>query len=1117
MRNKIAKSVLIAGTALIATQIPVGGAEHFSPVFNNIAKADDQQQITGNVKWYIATDKIENMKDVVNSIDCGHYGDEADLGIKASFNIPGNQIKKGNQLVLTTFTQTSTVHPNATWDQLLSMEYNKVPDNPADTSVTVYDQNNHRIGYIYIKDQNKLMLNVDPEQKYADDSIVKVNFENSYFMRVNQHPNVNAFKGNTSNTVTFSVRSSIDNSSVNINYNLANYKEYHWNTNMHAVYNNATIPFWGQIFPFLKQDETYVDPTKPITNPQNFKGVMQIVSPNITKNTHWFSLSSGKLSILNKDGNLTEENDWVADRDWNSSIPVKNAGDDKNPEQMNELISKSENENILWYSYLSDGQALVAINANPNSDIFKLDKQAVDDTVKASYIYQIQDPEHQAEILKKNEDFYLQNGGHGTIFNFNFALDWDPMPNSGQTIGTDVTPGVTQFTNKTSQFWWEPAGANGEGQLEKHYTAEFIDDTTGMIVGSPTSKSGKAGDTGSLSLKVPDGYQLVPGQTVPNSYTILDHDQVVQIHLTHAPKPVNAAATATRTIHYVIGADGTGGKAFDDKSQDVKFSGTVDSVTGNPISLKPNGQWDQVVSPDLKGYTPDIKVVNAETPNPNQRKEVTVHYLANDEKAKLRVIDDHTGLELQGYDQEANGKFNTAISFDKSPNDVAKELENKGYKIVSNSWQDGSKYQDGKNEFAIHVDHTTSTQTENHAQTRTIHYVDGKGNKMGDDVVQKASFTRTGTKDNVTGKIDWKDWTTNDKYPEVSSPVHEGYTADRAKVDAVTPFYGQNQDQTVVYHRNGQGAEITYVDDTTGKVLKHEQAQGKYNDKIVFNSNVPDTIKGYENDGYVLVSNDFKDQSYSSDNVANKFTVHFKHGTKQVTREKSVSQDIDYQIKENGTTHSVNHYKAPDLKFTQSGIQDNVTKEINWNGTVKDQQFKAFNTPTIKGYTPDIKQVPTTNIHVDSKNWNQDQSIKKTVTYTPDQETVKVIAKDRDTNKILNQSQLTGTYGSEYHATAPKINGYHLVKTPANVSGKFGTDNADVVYLYAKDTPTDQGETTGTPKADDTSVFNQNLAKQDTKDLPEMSEANMATATLAGLGLLTLTGLLPVIKRKIRN
>ena len=307
------------------------------------------------------------------------------------------------------------------------------------------------------------------------------------------------------------------------------------------------------------------------------------------------------------------------------------------------------------------------------------------------------------------------------------------------------------------------------------------------------------------------------------------------------------------------------------------------------------------------------------------------------------------------------------------------------------------------------------------------------------------------------------------------------------------------------------------MDDTTGKVLKHEQVQGKYNDKIVFNSNVPDTIKGYEDQGYVLVSNDFKDQNYSSDNVANKFTVHFKHGTKQVTRDKNVSQDIDYQIKENGTTHSVNHYKAPDLKFTQSGVQDNVTKETNWNGTVADQQFKAVNTPTIKGYTPDIKQVPTTNIHVDSNNWNQDQNIKKTVTYTPDQETVKVIAKDRDTNKILNQSQLTGTYGSEYHATAPKITGYHLVKSPANASGRFGTDNADVVYLYAKDTPTDKGETDNTPKPDDTSVFTQNLSKQDTKDLPEMSEANMAVTTLAGLGLLALTGLVPVIKRKIRN
>ena len=696
-----------------------------------------------------------------------------------------------------------------------------------------------------------------------------------------------------------------------------------------------------------------------------------------------------------------------------------------------------------------------------------------------------------------------------------------------------VSPDITGYTPDIKVVQSEIPKPNEKKTVTVTYTANnekaklrVIDDHTGLELAGYSEEANGKFDTAISFDKNPNdvakklenkGYKVVSNSWQDGS-KYQDGKNEFVIHVDHTTSAQTESHAQTRTIHYV---DGKGNKMGDDVVQKANFTrtGTKDNVTGQ-IDWKDwttNDNYPKVSSPVHEGYTPDIKVVQSETPDPNENKTVTVTYTTNDEKAKLRVIDDHTGLELNGYDKEANGKYDTAISFDKNPNDVAKELENKGYKVVSNSWQDGSKYQDGKNEFVIHVDHTTSTQTESHAQTRTIHYVDGKGNKMGDDVVQKANFTRTGTKDNVTGQIDWKDWTTNDKYPEVSSPAHDGYTPDKAKVDAVTPLYGQNQDQTVVYHRNGQGAEITYVDDTTGKVLKHEQAQGKYNDKIVFNSNVPDTIKGYEDQGYVLVSNDFKEQNYSSNNATNKFTVHFKHGTKQVTREKNVSQDIDYQIKENGTTHSVNHYKAPDLKFTQSGIQDNVTKEINWNGTVADQQFKTVNTPTIKGYTPDIKQVPTTNIHVDSKNWNQDQNIKKTITYTPDTETVKVIAKDRDTNKILNQSQLTGTYGSEYHATAPKINGYHLVKSPANASGKFGTNNADVVYLYVKDTPTDKGETTGTPSPDDTSVFNQNLAKQDTKDLPEMSEANMATATLAGLGLLALTGLVPVVRRKFNK
>ena len=791
--------------------------------------------------------------------------------------------------------------------------------------------------------------------------------------------------------------------------------------------------------------------------------------------------------------------------------------------------------NGVTISKQDDGSVIVVENLDYNAwkDTFKDDWENMQRVLKAnSYFYNVvQNSSDQQEAIIKNNNKFMEQRRYVP----SERMMWLHFAPKDRTKPFIMNITNLQDGSSYSQSF-TPNGSTFNAELYKSVNVRYIDDNTGKTVSSD-SMLGEQNKVSQYKVNVPKGYVLSKNQPTSSKYTwsddksninyTFDKDQKqndanpIIIHLTHAQKQVDSTATSTRTITYQGAPDNLLPQQV---NQTINYSGqdTVDSVTNTIIKkgeLNPAGDgiWHQVNTPNITGYTPDIKVVQEKTPKAGDHEKVVVNYTANDEKAKLRVIDDHTGLELNGYDEEANGKYDTAISFDKNPNDVAKELENKGYKVVSNSWQDGSKYQDGKNEFVIHVDHTTSTQTESHAQTRTIHYVDGKGNRMSDDVVQKANFTRTGTKDNVTGRIDWKDWTTTDKYPEVPSPAHDGYTPDRAKVDAVTPLYGQNQDQTVVYHRNNQGAEITYVDDTTGKVLKHEQAQGKYNDKIVFNSNVPDTIKGYEDNGYVLVSNDFKDQNYNSDNTKNKFTVHFKHGTKAVTRDKSVSQNIDYKIKENGSTRNVNHYKAPDLKFTQSGVQDNVTKEIIWNGTVKDQQFKAVNTPTIKGYTPDIKQVPTTNIHVDSKNWNQDQNIKKTVTYTPDTETVKVIAKDRDTNKVLNQSKITGTYGSEYHATAPKITGYHLVKSPANASGKFGTDNADVLYLYVKDTPTDKGETTGTPKADDTSVFQQNLTKQDTKDLPEMSEANMTVTTLAGLGLLALTGLVSVIQRKIRN
>ena len=1205
--------------------------------------------------------------------------------LKATLN--SDDVRNGNQIFLGSVNSKNSSIPISLDDH----------SNSGD-STDVYDQNNNQIGTLIVTgngtDQVNYYLKVTTNKQYSDD--VNVTIRHTLFnIKINNNLfNISNLKG----VPTVHVVLTPGDKQYTIDFSVPKVNE---KTASRKMTNTAeSLQPWGAgVFiyanPGFSEDSIDEDLTG-ISDPvrESPKDVQQVIEYNGVNFPTDFSKINIRgreqnIRMVDAEGKMTDE--YIDYMDYVTPRKVK-LEDNLSPDQ---ALKNTPSNSVGFSHQTKNGNNDWIVAYNIPESYFKLNRNNIIDNIKRfSILYNVQEADKKEQVLNNTLNYWF-NINKGMPYCSVFGVE----PSNDSPAGLYTYKLITPTNLKTSNMVldYNPhtvrrtvGSTAGDGQYKNYLVYQFVDDTTGTNVGSPITESGKAGTTGSLNLKVPDGYELAKGQTLPTSYTIPNQDTVVQIHLTHAPKPVNAAANAIRTIHYVIGADGTGGKAFDDKPQDVSFSGTVDSITDNPISLKPNGQWDQVVSPDLKGYTPDIKVVNAETPSPNQRKEVTVHYLANDEKAKLRVIDDHTslelagyseeaagkfdtaisfdknpndvakelenkgykvvsnswqdgskyqdgknefvihvdhttstqtethaqtrtihyvdgkgnkmsddvvqranftrtgtkdnvtgqidwkdwttndkyaevyspvhdgytpdikvvqsdtpdpnknktvtvtytanderaklrviddhtGLELNGYDEEANGKYDTAISFTKNPNDVAKELENKGYKVVSNSWKDGSKYQDGKNEFAIHVDHTTSAQTESHAQTRTIHYVDGKGNKMNDDVIQKANFTRTGTKDNVTGQIDWKDWTTNDKYTGVSSPVHDGYTPDKVKVDAVTPLYGQNQDQTVVYHRNGQGAEITYVDDTTGKVLKHEQAQGKYNDKIIFNSNVPDTIKGYENDGYVLVSNNFKDQNYSSDNATNKFTVHFKHGTKQVTRDKNASQDIDYQIKENGTTHSVNHYKAPDLKFTQSGVQDTVTKEINWNGTVADQQFKAVNTPTIKGYTPDIKQVPTTNIHVDSKNWNQDQNIKKTVTYTPDTETVKVIAKDRDTNKILNQSQLTGTYGSEYHATAPKITGYHLVKSPANASGKFGTDNEDVVYLYVKDTPTDKGETAGTPKPDDTSVFNQNLSKQDTKDLPEMSEANMATATLAGLGLLALTGLVPVIKRKIRN
>ncbi|WP_169787466.1 mucin-binding protein, partial [Lactobacillus kefiranofaciens] len=189
----------------------------------------------------------------------------------------------------------------------------------------------------------------------------------------------------------------------------------------------------------------------------------------------------------------------------------------------------------------------------------------------------------------------------------------------------------------------------------------------------------------------------------------------------------------------------------------------------------------------------------------------------------------------------------------------------------------GPKWPDG-------TDKNSLTKTVN----QTIHYQYVGGQTAAPDKTDSTTFDHQVEVDKVTGKIVKDDgWSAeNDKtsFDAKVSPVIAGYTASQASSTAVTGLTQDSQDnvQTIVYAPNAETANVTYIDDTTGKTLSTKDLSGAYGTTDPYRTN--DTIAGYENAGYKLVSDNYPTSgvTYKEDGTVQSFQVHLTHSTTPV-------------------------------------------------------------------------------------------------------------------------------------------------------------------------------------------------------------------------------------------
>ena len=695
------------------------------------------------------------------------------------------------------------------------------------------------------------------------------------------------------------------------------------------------------------------------------------------------------------------------------------------------------------YDLVSDdtnGDELVFDNDSTKAQVYNVHlkhrHQAASDsdTVKQTVHYVYDDGSKAADDYTATPIEFTRTGNTDLVTGETIWNTWTP---ASQTFKAVPSPVIAGYTPSRATIDHIDVHA-GDPDIDETVTyvpdaqrivVNYIDSVTHQTLKTDTLDGRSDQSTNYNTQKNIDGYKnqhytLVSDDTQGQNL-VFDHDdqatQVYNVVLGHETETVHRAHTVSETIDYKY-ADGT--EAAPTKTAEPKTfnqSGVHDLVTN---TTDWNGQWtapqtfNAVDSPQITGFTPDHAVTEAATvDHDSQDVYKLVVYTANKQAAKINYVDDVTGKTLET--DTAAGHFGEQISFGRDVNDQIKQFENQGYKLASNNFN-GQKYQadDNDNVFEVHLTHQHQAVSEPDTVTETVKYQYADGTQAAKDSAQSAEFTRTGDKDLATGTIVWMPSTETHQFDAVDSPAIDGFTPDVQSVPAATVKFGDRDiTKVVTYTANDQNAGIKIIDDTTGDVLNTQTATGKFGQTIEFKIDPNSQVTDLQGQGYELVSDNFSQQKYQSDNAKNQFEIHVRHQTVPATRTSAVTETVHYQDR-NG------RQLVPDIHqtktFTETGVTDKVTGKTTWNATGT-QTFNTVKVPTVTGYTPDRTEIPSVDVHFG------DHDIDEAVIYTPDSETAQIKYIDDVTGEVLLTDNTTGDYGSTIefdHNPSSQINQY---------------------------------------------------------------------------------------------
>ncbi|MFR0593373.1 mucin-binding protein [Limosilactobacillus mucosae] len=618
-------------------------------------------------------------------------------------------------------------------------------------------------------------------------------------------------------------------------------------------------------------------------------------------------------------------------------------------------------------------------------------------------------------------------------------------PSATQKFAEVLTPAKTGYTPDLPSVNAKTVGPT-DGNIKVTVTyapdtqnldVKFIDDSDNGKVLKTVAKSGATNaDAGYNTQSDIDSYKsqhyvLVSDSSKGQALKFDDQtgtDQHYVVHLKHNTHAIKEHHTIKQTVHYTA-ADHT--SVPDDHVVSVQFDrdGFNDEVTGidhwNAWTPSATQKFAEVLTPAKTGYTPDLPSVNAKTVGPTDGNiKVTVTYAPDTQNLDVKFIDDSdNGKVLKTVAKSgatnADAGYNTQSDID--------SYKSQHYVLVSDSSKGQAlKFDDqtGTDQhYVVHLKHNTHAIKEHHTIKQTVHYTAADHTSVPDDHVVSVQFDRDGFNDEVTGIDHWNAWTPSatQKFAEVLTPAKTGYTPDLPSVNAKTvgPTDG-NIKVTVTYAPDTQNLDVKFIDDSdNGKVLKTITKSGATNTDAGYSTK--SDIQNFEGQHYVLVSDSSKGQALKFDDQTGTdqhYEVHLKHAMHAINEHHAVNETVHYAAAD-GSKVPADH--TANVQFDRDGFNDEVAGIDHWNAWQQGntQTFAEVPTPVKKGYTPDVQLVDAVTVNPDS------QSIKRTVTYTPDAQKLDVTFIDDTTGKTLKTVVKKGvTNADAKYSTQPDIQNY---------------------------------------------------------------------------------------------